>query len=91
MPRNIIIFNLNLSQLVCEPTHIAGNTLDLILTSIFDCIINGIIQSEPPLPNPSDHFIITFDVHVINHDEQCGGTITLFDFSRGDYTSLKHF
>jgi len=45
-----IIFNLNLSQLICEPTHTASNTLDLILTPIPDHIfnININIHSEPP-------------------------------------------
>ena len=65
-----IIFNLNLSQLICEPTHIAGNMLDLILTNIPDHIFNVNVHSVPPLSIPSDHYTITFDVQTLNHDVQ---------------------
>ena len=44
------IFDLNLHQLIKDPTHIAGNILDLILTNAPDNIFNL-----------SDHFIISFD------------------------------
>ena len=50
-----IIFNLNLSQLICKPTHIAGNMLDLILTNIPNHIFNVNVHSVPPLSIPSDH------------------------------------
>jgi len=56
-----VVFNLNLVQMIDEPTHIAGNILDLILTNVPDSISNLRIHCEPPFPIPSDHIIITFD------------------------------
>lgn len=85
-----IIFNLNLSQLITEPTHIAGNTLDLILTNIPHHIVNITVHSETPLMIPSDHYIITFDVHTSNEETHNRAT-TSFDFTKGDYNSLCHF
>ena len=82
-----IILDLNLSQLICEPTHIAGNMLDLILTNIPDHIFNVNVHSVPPLSIPSDHYIITFDVQTLNHDVHNRAT-TSFDFTKGDYDSL---
>ena len=84
------MFNLNLSQLICEPTHIAGNTLDLILTNVPDHIFNVYVPSTPPLSIPSDHFIITYDVQTLNHDVHDRAT-TSFDFTKGDYDSLLFF
>ena len=85
------IFNLNFSQLICEPTHIAGNTLDLILTNIPDCIFNVNIHSEPPLSIPSDHYIATFDVQTLNHDVQHNRATTLFDFANLIKDEIKQF
>jgi len=52
-----IIFNLNFSQLICEPTHIAGNVLDLILTNIPDLIYSlrtTSVYSFRPLHKPCE-------------------------------------
>ena len=51
------IFNLNLFQLICEPTHIAGNMFDLILTNIPDHIFNVNVHCEPSLSIPSDYIL----------------------------------
>jgi len=51
------------NNLVEDPTHIAGNILDVILTSndelVYDVAVNphNVVLS-------SDHFIITFNVHL---------------------------
>ena len=34
------VFNLSLTQMIEEPTHVAGNILDLVLTNVPDDIIN---------------------------------------------------
>jgi len=60
-----IIFSLNLSRLISEPTHIAGNILDLILTNIPDHIFNVNVHCEPPQLIPLDHYIITFNVQTL--------------------------
>ena len=51
-----IIFELNLTQPINQPAHIAGNILDLVLTSSPDSIFNLYIHD---LPIPSDHYIIS--------------------------------
>jgi len=85
-----IIFNLNLFQLISEPTHIAGNILDLILTNIPDHIFNVNVHCEPPLLIPSDHYIITFNVQTLNYEVNNRVT-TSFDFTKGNYEGLCHF
>ena len=58
-----IIFDLNLCQLVSEPTHIHGNILDLVLTNNPDNIVDLIVHSKPPFSISSDHFVITFRIY----------------------------
>ena len=44
------IFELNLTQLINQPTHIAANILDLILTNSPDSIFNLHIHDNLPYP-----------------------------------------
>ena len=57
-----IIFELNLTHLINQPTYIAGNILDLILRSSLDSIFNLHIHDNLPLPISSDHYIIKFAI-----------------------------
>ena len=86
-----IIFNLNLTQLINQPTHIAGNILDLILTSSPDSISNLHIHDNLPLSIPSDHYIITFDIAASPVHSKTKGQIHLLNFSKGDYEGLCYF
>jgi len=56
------VFDTNLIQLVENPTHIAGHTLDLILTNYNLGIQNLTLDSKLPPQLLSDHFMIKFDV-----------------------------
>jgi hypothetical protein len=60
-----IIYNFDLTQLITEPTHIKGNTLDLVCTNaesmIYSC---QVIQ-----PGLSDHFLVKFSIEM-NHSVQ---------------------
>ena len=58
-----VVFRNNLLQVVSEPTHVLGNTLDLILTNSPDRIAK-IVVSSPAL---SDHSLITFDLFHDSH------------------------
>jgi len=61
-----LIFELNLVQLITEPTHKGGNLLDVLLTNI-DCIVNISISTlSIILPNglSSDHYLINFSLSV---------------------------
>ncbi|MCY3929513.1 MAG: reverse transcriptase family protein [Acidobacteria bacterium] len=86
-----IIFDLNLTQLINQPTHTAGNILDLILTNTPDSIFNLLIHDNLPLPIPSDHYIITFDIAMSPVSRKTNGQINLLNFSKGDYEGLCHF
>ena len=55
--------DLGLTQCINEPTHVAGNTLDILLTNCEPCIDNLKILDKDSICN-SDHFPITFDVKV---------------------------
>ena len=55
--------NLGLDQLITEPTHIKGNTLDLLLTDNPRLISNVKVNDGWQLTK-SDHFPIKFDVNL---------------------------
>ena len=86
-----IIFDLNLIQLIDQPTHTAGNILDLILTNIPDSIFNIHIYDNPPLPIPSDHYIITFNISTSSVLSKTKGPCNILNFSKGDYEGLCFF
>ena len=59
-----LVFNLNLIQIINEPTHIHSNILDLILTTDDDIITSLSVHSNIFLPIISDHFAITFSLNT---------------------------
>ena len=83
-----IIFDLNLTQLINQPTHITGNILDLILTSSPDSIFNLHIHYDLPLPIPSDHYIITFDIAASSVPVKTKGQIHLLKVTMRVFATL---
>jgi hypothetical protein len=85
------LFNLNLLQLVLEPTHIHGNTLDLIITNHPDKICN--ISIAPSQQPSSDHYLITFQIDCTDssktskHHTKC----KKFLHSKADNNRLQHY
>ena len=79
-----LVFELNFSQVVLQPTHCHGNILDLVLTNNNELIPPLVIQSQPPLPVNTDHFIISFDILLTKSSNISKETETYnaFDFSR---------
>ena len=59
-----IIFELNLFQHIDQPTHIQGNTVDLILSSGEDLVHSLKVLPNHQTPIQSDHYIITFNLLV---------------------------
>ena len=57
-----LVFNLNPVQMINEPTHIYGNTLDLVLTTNDDNISSLSVHPYASLPIISDHFTIAFSL-----------------------------
>ena len=56
-----LVFELNFSQVILQPTHSHGNFPDLVLTNNDELVSPPVIQSQPPLPVNTDHFITSFD------------------------------
>ena len=59
-----LVLNLNLVQMLNEPTHIHGNILDLVFTTDDDIITSLSVHSTTSLPIISDHFAITFSLNT---------------------------
>ena len=53
----------NFTQYIDTPTHIHGNMLDLILTSVDDGLItNVVVYNHNNQPIKSDHFLVSFEI-----------------------------
>ena len=84
------IFDYNLSQHVLVPTHLQGNTLDLVITSP-GVSISDLVVSHPAQSIASDHFIISF-VPLCDSPNHCKHKSKyVFDFSKADYDSIRSF
>ena len=82
------IFGKNLVQLILEPTHRMGNTLDLVLSNQPDRICKLWLDSN----TPSDHYLVTFELlrkKTVTCNSQ--GSKHVFCFSRADMLGLDHF
>ena len=85
-----LLFQLNLFQLVDEPTYNQGNTLDLIITNNEDIVYNISIHPHYQ-PISSDHFIVTLSVklhadHIPSHTP-----LVIFDYSKANYLGLINY
>ena len=64
-----LVFDLNLSQLIDNPTHIQGNILDLILTNQEELIHSVTVHSREAFPIHSDHYPITFKLSFYSYHQ----------------------
>ena len=55
------VFDCNLTQHILEPTHVKGNTLDLVLTTP-NVVVNCLAIHPQSFFNLSDHFAISFEL-----------------------------
>jgi len=83
-----LLFQLNLSQLVNEPTHNKGNILDLIITNNDDIVYNVHIYPSVYQPISTDHFVISFCVNSQVHHSSSSDTQVVFDYSKANYPGL---
>jgi len=83
------VFDLNLVQLIDQPTHSCGNILDLVLTNIGGSITSLLIHPADFTSIKSDHFPITFS---LNTDPSSSppkvSPYYTFNYSKGNYTGL---
>ena len=60
-------FNLNLIQVISKPTHIHGNTLDIVLSNNPNDITNILVDNSTTTYTKSDHYLITFKYITASH------------------------
>ena len=86
-----LIFELNLEQLITEPTHKGGNILDVILTN-YDCIDNILVSTTLPYGLSSDHYLINFSLKFIHKENLLPyHPESVFDYSHADWDGLLAF
>ena len=82
------VFEANLTQLITCPTHIKGNTLDIILTDK-DHLVNNLSVSKSAILT-SDHLQITFDLPLTpspsstKHQE----SLAFYNYANADFEGL---
>ena len=85
------ILNINLCQLVREPTHIKGNILDLVLSDVPECVYDVKIMNET---YSSDHYLIslTYSMHSRANSFKSGTSYRLsFNWSQADWEGLTDY
>ena len=82
-----LLFNKNLIQLITTPTHIQGNTLDLVITNAKQKISNIKVDSVSS-QKESDHFLITFHLQSIPPKYSCSTSHQMLNFKRADLSGL---
>ena len=87
-----LVFELNLAQLVSQSTHSHGNILDLVLTNKEELISSLTVQSQPPLPVDTDHYIISFNILLSKSSNNLKNPerYYAFDFLKADIDSILH-
>ena len=87
-----LIFELNLHQLMLDPTHIQGNILDLILTDAPEHVTNVRVHSHNDMSLHSDHYVISlsFLLHQPSPIYRAVPTHS-FLFSKADWSGLCDF
>ena len=86
-----LAYNFNLIQLVSQPTHRAGNTLDVVLTNT-EVFHDVQIKSDLPFSLQSDHFMVFLSVFIQN-DETHTKKVSkqVFNFAAADWDSMCHY
>ena len=83
-----LIFRLNLTQLITFPTHIKGNTLDLLFTNIDQHIHR--ISSTTSTAIASDHLIVLFELNCSIHPHKSPSRY-VYDYSKADFNGLNDY
>ena len=83
-------FNLNLSQLVTEPTHTEGNVLDIVATNNPQAITSLSINAAPS-HTKSDHLIISFAYESHTKFPTHFRKSTLWLYSKTNPSAIKYY
>lgn len=84
-----ILFEHNLTQLVLSPTHIKGNTLDLVITNSEDIINDVRVEASNTY---SDHFEVHITLALSQPNESTNKSyFYTFDYSKADFAAMSSF
>ena len=85
---DLFLVELGYSQLISEPTHKNGNTLDLIFTNIPNLITNVTVLGHDEVCK-SDHFGINFDIKL---DIKTQRTVKrkMYNFTKANWKNLNY-
>ena len=84
------MFQLNLMQLITEPTHIHGNILDIVITNQPDKIFNIVVSKQNQ--SPSDHHPISFVIIAPksrSHYTRCTKRL-VYNYSQADLEGIQN-
>lgn len=81
------IHDLNLEQIIQQPTHIGGNTLDLFFTS--DVATVFLEKDLPPL-GLSDHFILKLIIRISQKSFTVRNSSLRFNFKKADWKKYNN-
>ena len=84
------IFDCNLTQHVLEPTHVKGNVLDLVLTSV-NVTIDHLTIHPLSVINFSDHLVISFCLSIDVPSVNAPKPGFVFDIRKADFESISSF
>ena len=85
-PTSVTVFDCNLTQHILEPTHIKGNTLDLVFTNN-DISISNLAITPPGKAIDTHHFLTFSPDHGIQSPIKVPSRF-VFDFSKADLDGL---
>lgn len=86
-----LAYDLNLVQLVSQPTHRAGSTLDVVLTNT-EVFQDVQIVSDLPFSLQSDHYMVLFSITTENHNPQIKkASKQIFNYVAGDWDNTNHY
>ena len=86
-----VCFGFNLSQLISCPTHIHGNTMDLILTNNEDLVSSIEVHLTDNFPISSDHYIINLELSLSRPNSPANVTQHVYDYSKADFIGMNAY
>ncbi len=82
-----LLYNHNLAQLVISPTHVKGNTLDLVITNSEDIFNN--IWVDPDHNIYSDHYQVHFSIAASKPSKPTNSRYALvYDYTKADFDRM---
>ena len=89
-----MFFDCNLFQLVSQPTHVAGNTLDLVLTTELAVIDALRVHFASDCPLSLDHFMLSFGLQgeaSLLQYSPCATHAVVFNYSKANWGGLCNY